>query len=102
MNVKKAFGRLVRDLGVIGALAALWYFFNDGVSHWRLERQIDREAAAINAKVDGVDEKVDQVDGKVEEVYFRIDAMDQKLDRIEGKLDRILEIANRPTIDTLP
>lgn len=102
MNVKKILGRLVRDLGVIGALAALWYFFNDGVSHWRLERKIDQEAATINAKVDVVDEKVDEVDGKVDAVYYRIDEMDRKLDRIEGKLDRILDIATRPPIDTLP
>ena len=99
MSIKKTLGRIVRDAGIIGALAALWYFFNDGVSHWQLSAKIDREAGAINAKVETVDGKVDVVDGKLNEVYSKMDSMDAKLDRIEGKLDQILDIANRPVID---
>lgn len=109
MSIKKTLGRIVRDAGVIGALAALWYFFNDGVSHWQLSAKIDREAGAINAKVETVDGKVEVVDGKVDvvdgklnEVYSKMDSMDAKLDRIEGKLDQILDIANRPVIDLEP
>ncbi len=102
MSIKKTLGRIVRDAGIIGALAALWYFFNDGVSHWQLSAKIDREAGAINAKVETVDGKVDVVDGKLNEVYSKMDSMDAKLDRIEGKLDQILDIANRPVIDLEP
>lgn len=102
MSIKKTLGRIVRDAGIIGALAALWYFFNDGVSHWQLSAKIDRETGAINAKVETVDGKVDVVDGKLNEVYSKMDSMDAKLDRIEGKLDQILDIANRPVIDLEP
>ena len=102
MSIKNTLGRIVRNAGIIGALAALWYFFNDGVSHWQLSAKIDREAGAINAKVETVDGKVDVVDGKLNEVYSKMDSMDAKLDRIEGKLNQILDIANRPVIDLEP
>ena len=70
---------------LIAMAAAAWFFFNGGVSHWRIEKRISQEATVINRKVDFVN--------------ARLEAMDAKLDRIEGKLDRILELADRPLPD---
>ena len=89
MKGKSAMKQIIVSIVVI---ALVWFFFNGGVSHWRLEHRIAQESAIINGKMN-------VMDGKVDHVHTRMDTIEEKLDRIEGKLDRILQVAERPLQD---
>lgn len=92
MKGKNAMKQILVGIIVIALAAAVWFFFNGGVSHWRLEHRIAQESAIINGRVN-------VVDGKVDLVHSRMDTIEGKLDRIEDKLDRILQAAERPLQD---
>lgn len=84
-KIRKFIKNLVFALIVALVCAAVWWWFNRGVSNDDLHEDIQGLSQHIDSRIDGVDSRLGDVGGKLES--------------IEEKLDRLLDIATRPPAD---